>query len=804
MPRTPSTSGFVKSTIAAIAFCCLFLAFYAFTPIRELQPLASAATTFTVNSTADTPDNNLSDGVCNDGTGVCTFRAAVQQANSLTGTDTITFSLPPSSTITLNTVLPDIAGNLNITGPGSSQLTIARSSAVGTPDFRILTANNLTTNFSGFTITNGSTAPGVDAPTTGGSSASGAGIFGSGTMTLTDVVITGNKTGKAGNATNGGGTSGGFGGGGAGILFSGSLTATNVTVSNNTTGDGGNGGTGRPGGHGAGMAVVGTITMTHCFVTGNKTGNGGVGSNGGATGGSGGFGAGIYSLGDSFFNLRDVVISNNTTGNGAGESGEGGFGGGAYLQGNATIINSTISNNSTGNGSAGFVGQGGAGGGLFSAAITTIIGSTVSGNSTGTSPNGDGGNGGGIYSGATLTVLNTTLSGNQTASSGSAIFFFGTVKLTNVTVTDNRSDTDTSFSSGGAIFAFSSTSFSLDNSILAKNYRGLSPSIVADDVGPSVTANGSFNIIGTGGSGGLTNGVNNNQVGVDPQIGPLANNGGLTQTHELLPASTAIDAGSNAFITNPPSPGPPFNDQRGPGFNRIVDGPDGDSTATVDIGAYEKQTTFPDLPNVTWNEDATVVVPFEVLDTPSITSITATSSNTVLVPGAIVVSGTGTTRVLNITLAPNTSGSSTINVTVNRTGGSASQPFTLTVNPVNDVPSFTKGADQTVNENDPAQTITSWATNISNGAPDESGQALTFQIIGNTNVALFSVAPAISANGTLTYTPAPGVSGSATITVSLKDDGGTSNGGVDTSATQTFVIMCLKAARFSFPTALFQ
>src|SRR6185436_12724206 len=133
--------------------------------------------------------------------------------------------------------------------------------------------------------------------------------------------------------------------------------------------------------------------------------------------------------------------------------------------------------------------------------------------------------------------------------------------------------------------------------------------------------------------------------------------------------------------------------QRSSGFNRIVDGPDGDATATVDIGAYEKQTTFPDLPNVTWNEDATVIVPFEVLDVPSITSITASSSNTTLVPGAINVNSTGTTRVLTINLAPNTSGSSTITVTVNRTGGSSNQPFTLTVNPVNDVPSFTKGAD---------------------------------------------------------------------------------------------------------------
>src|SRR5207247_2121012 len=45
----------------------------------------------------------------------------------------------------------------------------------------------------------------------------------------------------------------------------------------------------------------------------------------------------------------------------------------------------------------------------------------------------------------------------------------------------------------------------------------------------------------------------------------------------------------------------------------------------------------------------------------------------------------------------------------------------------------------------------------------------------------------VAANGTLTFTPAGGV-GSATVTVQIHDDGGTANGGVDTSASQTFTI----------------
>ena len=65
---------------------------------------------------------------------------------------------------------------------------------------------------------------------------------------------------------------------------------------------------------------------------------------------------------------------------------------------------------------------------------------------------------------------------------------------------------------------------------------------------------------------------------------------------------------------------------------------------------------------------------------------------------------------------------------------------------------------------------------------------MTFQVTGDTNPGLFSTAPAIDSNGTLTYTPAADANGTATITVDLMDNGGTANGGVDTSAPQTFVI----------------
>ena len=121
-------------------------------------------------------------------------------------------------------------------------------------------------------------------------------------------------------------------------------------------------------------------------------------------------------------------------------------------------------------------------------------------------------------------------------------------------------------------------------------------------------------------------------------------------------------------------------------------------------------------------------------------------------------------------------------------GGTNSAAVSITVNPVNDPPSFTKGANQTVLEDSGAQSVPGWATGISPGPADEAGQTLTFNVTGNTNAALFSVAPAVAADGTLSYTPAANAFGTATITLTLSDNGGTANGGVNTSAAQTFDI----------------
>src|SRR2546428_1416375 len=120
------------------------------------------------------------------------------------------------------------------------------------------------------------------------------------------------------------------------------------------------------------------------------------------------------------------------------------------------------------------------------------------------------------------------------------------------------------------------------------------------------------------------------------------------------------------------------------------------------------------------------------------------------------ISATGT---LTYTPAANANGSATVAVSLKDNGGvanggsdtSAAQTFTITVTAVNDVPSFTKGANQTMHEDAGAQSITGWGSAIASGPANESAQTVSF-VVSNTNNALFSTQPAVSATGVLTFT----------------------------------------------------
>ena len=145
-----------------------------------------------VNDNGDASDAFPGDGSCATTGGVCTLRAAIQEANSRSFCDSIDINFSGvTSPIVLNSTLPDINHNININGPGPNKLTVMRSTANGTPNFRIFTIlANMTVNISGVTLSNGDPSAGA-----GGNIANGSGgaIRNSGNLTLTNMAVSGNR-----------------------------------------------------------------------------------------------------------------------------------------------------------------------------------------------------------------------------------------------------------------------------------------------------------------------------------------------------------------------------------------------------------------------------------------------------------------------------------------------------------------------------------------------------------------------------------------------------------------------------------
>jgi hypothetical protein len=327
----------------------------------------------------------------------------------------------------------------------------------------------------------------------------------------------------------------------AGLTLTGGRTTSNGSIN---------------GGGGIRFESNGTLALTDSTLSGNSTT------------GDAARGGGIFTFSGAVTLTNSTLSGNNTTGDLA-------RGGGIFtFSGAVTLTNSTLSGNST----AGFLAFGG-GIGTYSGAVT-LTNSTLSGNSTA----GFGAYGGGIYaSSGAVTLTQSTLSGNSTAgnnSHGGGIFtyLFGAVTLTNSTLTGNF--TTGANADGGGIFVFNSATnppLTILNSIVAGNTvaLGTGPDLLPD---PESTLTVNYSLIGvadgltfTGNVGNLTGTATSP---LDPQLGPLADNGGPTQTHALILGSPAINAGDPAFIA------PPAFDQRGAPFARVFGG-------TIDIGAFE-------------------------------------------------------------------------------------------------------------------------------------------------------------------------------------------------------------------------
>ncbi|MEN3334441.1 MAG: hypothetical protein V7641_3806 [Blastocatellia bacterium] len=251
-------------------------------------------------------------------------------------------------------------------------------------------------------------------------------------------------------------------------------------------------------------------------------------SDGNVPGSSGG---GI--LNNGTLTLINMVLSGNSAiNNGGGISNDGGT---------LTIFNSTLSGNSTSN----------VGGGVSNDGTLTLTNSTLSGNST-TS-------GGGLFNAENraATIINSTLSGNS-AGTGGGIYNVGTVNVSFTTMSGNSAA-----GSGGGIYNVG-MAINIKNSIVAN-----SPS------GGDCFNTGIFNATGVNFN---TNGTCPGFTQVTPaqlNLGPLQDNGGLTQTHALLPGSVAIDA---ALDCTDLSGNTVSTDQRGVGR------PQGKA---CDVGAYE-------------------------------------------------------------------------------------------------------------------------------------------------------------------------------------------------------------------------
>jgi CSLREA domain-containing protein len=469
------------------------------------------------------------------------LREAIAAANDTSGTDTITFDSDISH-ISLTQGTLSITDGLEIKGLGADSLTIDG----GNQNFAVFSIGdqNLLTPI--FTVAmDGITITGGNNPEAGG------GIYNLENLKISNSVVSGNTTAKEG-----------------GGIFNliGTAEIINTVISNNTAT------------YGGGVSnYLGATILNRSTISGNTAlKNGGgldnyagasvalysrIEDNSAANGGAIGNHTGAIAV------VLSVVSGNTANGNGGGiynENGEatvtlsyirdnnGNFGGGIASQkeNSTSVITSSIISGNTAN----------VGGGVGNyQGNVNIVASTISGNSAQTE-------GGGVstYLGNS-NLINSTISGNSANQGGGVSNFKGQTVLLSSTLTNNSA-----FSGSGVISYYAPTVTA--SSIIAGNHN-------SPDVAGKFFVTAGNNLIGNRGEvTNLVNGENGDLVGntdnpIDPLLGELQDNGGLTPTHALLPGSPAIDAGGDYGIVG---------DQRGENFVRPVG-------LGNDIGAFELQ-----------------------------------------------------------------------------------------------------------------------------------------------------------------------------------------------------------------------
>lgn len=478
--------------------------------------------------------DSAADTVANDGQ--TTLREAIQRANSPLGPHVIRFAPGlTGQTIAFSAAAGDGAFGpsafridyaVTIDGGAVNGIVIRRDGAAA--DMRLfyvapggsLTLKNVTLSHGVARGGDGGSAMGGGG---GGAAGLGGALFNQGTATLEGVTLIDNQA-IGGNGVTGVYCSyGGGGGGGGGLGNSGDSTGG----LNGAAGGGPNGGAGgQPGPQNAGAAGGvgggGGGGMSWWLGGADYQGfDGGAGGFGGA-GGGGGCGTAFYQKGDGGAGGFGGGAGGNSPGDYTWVSG--GFGGGS---------NNTLS---TGGGGAGMGGAVFNHGGTLFITNSTLSSNTAQGGAGATSGSGMGG---AIFNRAgSVTMLNSTLAFNTLAGSGTK--------------------------EGGALYSYTdggAAVVNVSNSILAHSTGG------SDAVSTGGTVSGSHNVIMNGsGFGSVT------LSSSSPNLAALADNGGPTFTHAIVPPSVALHSGTAV--------GAPTTDQRGiPRDTR------------PDIGAFELQAT---------------------------------------------------------------------------------------------------------------------------------------------------------------------------------------------------------------------
>lgn len=312
---------------------------------------------------------------------------------------------------------------------------------------------------------------------------------------------------------------------GGGFFDAGTVVAVNSTFSLNSAEEGG------------GFYTVGQVHLTDSRLTQNHADAGGGFANGSGTpiaapvAERSGTVTLIHAdvrdndarLGGGFHSLGNVAISDSEISRNSARQG-----GGFYLSdfglrpSNPTLVTvtrSTISQNQATDGAGVYIDLG----------AVRLENSTLSGNSATK-------HGGGLLNNSSATLINTTVGGNSAKAGGGLYNGFGHLVVASSTVADNSAIL------GGGLY--NDAGFvNLQSTIVAGNQYSRTASDIAGSTAVDHDSSQN-NLIGSGGSGGLENGVGGNIVGVAPLLSKLGKYGGTVATFALLPGSPAIDAGA--------------------------------------------------------------------------------------------------------------------------------------------------------------------------------------------------------------------------------------------------------------------